>query len=110
MTSLVIQILYIILGVSNADRYLLLEVDDELTSDMESNVYERSIPRRRSIPTKQLDEEAVPNGNTNYGKQSGYRRGSSHRRSMTWAPPPIKTTAPAPPPGIYLYPEQKNVA
>ena len=85
MMSSVFIILYIILGTSNADRYLLVEVGDEL-------------------------EEAVPNENTNYGKQSGFRRSSGYR-SFTWAPPPMKipTTTPAPPPGIYVYQEQKNM-
>ena len=106
MTSSVIIILYNILDISNADRYLLVEVGEELTSNMESNVNEGPMTPRRSISTKQLDEEAVPNANTNNGKQFGYRRGSGHR-SFTWAPPPIKTTAPAPPPGTYLYQKRK---
>ena len=92
MTSSVIIILYIILGTSNADRYLLVEVGDELTLDMESNVNKGPLTRRRSISTNQLDKEAVPNENRNHGKQSGYR--------WSWLPPPMKTktTAPAPPP------------
>jgi len=92
MTSSVIIILYIILGTSNADRYLLVEVGDELILDMESNLNKGPLTRRRSISTNQLDKEAVPNENRNHGKQSGYR--------WSWLPPPMKTktTAPAPPP------------